>query len=89
MAKIDREELLCYNPRETSKVSNIPKDLFTQWHLQISNVGLILNKHKKNSYWLRNVIMLFSRPNQSYVRKEKKYTFKLNLFFGHVREFDR
>ena len=47
IAKIDREELLCHKPRETSKVSNILKGLFTQWHPQISKLGFILNKHKE------------------------------------------
>ena len=47
VAKMDREESLCYKPREISKVSIIPKDLFTQWHPQISKLRFILNKHKE------------------------------------------
>ena len=47
IAEMDREEILCYKPTETSKVSNIPKDLFTQWHPQISKLGFILNKLKE------------------------------------------
>ena len=47
IAKMDRDELYCYKPTETSKVSNKPKDLFTQWHPQISKLGFILNKHKE------------------------------------------
>ena len=47
VAKMDREELFCYKPREISKVSNTPKDLFTQWHPQISKLRFILNKHKE------------------------------------------
>ena len=45
ISKVDREGLLHYKSKP-SPVSKIPKDLFTQWHPQISNLSFILKKHK-------------------------------------------
>ena len=45
ISKVDREGLLHYKSKP-SPVSKIPKDLFTQWHPQISKLSFILKKHK-------------------------------------------
>ena len=45
ISKVDREGLLHYKSKP-SPVSKILKDLFTQWHPQISKLSFILKKHK-------------------------------------------
>ena len=46
IAKVDRKEFFKDKSKQTDKVSSIPKDLFTQYHPQISKLSFILNKHK-------------------------------------------
>ena len=45
ISKVHREGLLHYKSKP-SPVSKIPKDLFTQWHPQISKLSFSLKKHK-------------------------------------------
>ena len=71
LVKMDREELLCYKPRETSKVSNIPKDLCTQWHPQISKLGLILSKHKEILTGLEMLSCCFPDPTKFMYREKR------------------
>ena len=46
ITKVERKKFLENNSKQTDKGSSIPKDLFTQYHPQISKLSFILNKHK-------------------------------------------
>ena len=86
IAKVDRKEFLEDKSKQTDKVSSIPKDLFTQYHPQISKLPFILNKHKGILSELSNC---FPDPPRVFFRRKrnlKGILCKSDIFSNSVKE---
>ena len=72
--------------KQTDKVSSIPKDLFTQYHPQISKLSFILNKHKRI---LKELSNCFPDPPRVFFRRKrnlKDILCKSDIFSNSVKE---
>ena len=75
IAEVDGKEFLEDKFKQTDKVSSIPKDLFTQYHPQISKLSFILNKHKGI---LSELSHCLPDPPRVFFRRKRNLT----LFWG-------
>ena len=86
ITKVDRKEFLEDKSKQTDKVSSIPKDLFTQYHPQISKLSFILNKHKRILSELSNC---FPNPPRVFFRRKrnlKDILCKSDIFSNSIKE---